>query len=37
MDNYIDKEKQESMEDEIDSLGQDVPKKDIPKDIELKL
>jgi hypothetical protein len=37
MDNYIDKEKQESIEDEIDSLRQDVPKKDIPKDIELKL
>lgn len=37
MESYIDREKQESMEDEIDSLRQDVPKKDIPKDIDLKL
>jgi|AKZA01.1.fsa_nt_gi hypothetical protein len=37
MDGYIDKDKQETIHDEIDSLQQDVPKKDIPKDIEQKL
>lgn len=37
MDDYIDKEKRDSITDEIDSLQQDVPRKDIPSDIEQKL